>query len=492
MPVETPEDEAIVSRLSGDIGRLAAGETLIIAEFHTSNATVWRVSVDECGVPHVRCHSATWDSLQQQGRLDERAVLAFIRPDEGMPLVLIRTGPRFGYPVEGDADRALDVARQAYEPTARAFRCETPVDDLLKEATARVPLPSSVWYELIMLSRRQSGGIELAAEQLFLPEERRGEIRELTVQVEPSDHHGTVFAVAARNPASEFQLLSMQSAAVKPGTYRITARLARPGVVRFDGLPVALQPERRSWPEVIATIPERVEVVPPAHLIIAIETLGSPEDFQERVYRASQLASDVAAAPNTAVCFSVLTYGAHLHDRAAADEPVRALCEAEPDAGMLERCLEWLHTRPPARPGRTPGAQVECLLAEVTELLRKPRVSSAGRPVLVTIGGLPAFPHRTDLSSSLLPCPWKQDWRALLRGLSRSHAGMAFGAIRDGKEDDDDFFNADPADIWRFLGNDAYVRASAFDPHQFAVDLGLLSSTLTYLPFPLAVPERAE
>ena len=43
-----------------------------------------------------------------------------------------------------DADRAFEMARDAYS-RARAFRSVVSVDDLLKEATARVPLPPSLW-----------------------------------------------------------------------------------------------------------------------------------------------------------------------------------------------------------------------------------------------------------------------------------------------------------------------------------------------------------
>ena len=45
------------------------------------------------------------------------------------------------------------------------------VDDLLREATARVPLPQ--WYELVLLERRPSGRLELTAKQLF----ERGALR---------------------------------------------------------------------------------------------------------------------------------------------------------------------------------------------------------------------------------------------------------------------------------------------------------------------------
>jgi hypothetical protein len=493
VPLRTPDGEAIVSRLAGDVGRLTADGTLIVAEFHTTKATVWRIRPDDCGTPHVRYESLTWDSLQKWGMLDERALLAFIRPDDDTRLVLARTGARpEGFPSGEEADRAFDIARDAY-PRARAFHSEESVDDLLDEVTARVPLPSSVWYELVLLRRTRTGRIEFTAQQLFLPEAERGDTRTFTVRCEPSDENGTVFAVAARNAAFEFQLMSMQSARVQPGTYTVTATLLRPGSVRFDGLPVKPCDDTRSWLDVLAAVPERLDVVGPAHLIIAIEVCGPAEDLHTRVDRARQLIGDVTAGTDAPVRFSVLTYAAHVHERHVSDEPVTALCWAETDSQPLTRCLDWLHGRGPSQSGYARGAQIECLLAEVTELLREPEAASAGRPILVMVGGRPAFPYRIDPVTRIFPCPQRHDWRALLRGLSQTHDGMAFGAIRDGDAGVDDIFREDPSDdVWRFLGRDAYARAGAFNPRGFAISLGLVSPTLHYLPFPLAVPERAE
>ena len=68
---------------------------------------------------------------------------------------------------------------------------------------------------------------------------------------------------------------------------------------------------------------------------------------------------------------------------------------------------------------------------------------------------------------------------------------MAFGLIRDDEVEVD--LPGNPADdIWRNLGTDASATPVAFDARRFAVDLGLLSATMQYLPLPLAVPEGAD
>ena len=68
---------------------------------------------------------------------------------------------------------------------------------------------------------------------------------------------------------------------------------------------------------------------------------------------------------------------------------------------------------------------------------------------------------------------------------------MAFGAVR-GAEDDDDPRGNQADEIWLPLGTDASATLATFDARRFAVDLGLLSATMQYLPLPLATPDGVE
>jgi hypothetical protein len=486
---EDKEGEAVLAGLAGEIRRLTVGKALTIAEFAPDKVTVWKVRPDSCGTPRIWYWPRNWGSLRAGGVLDERELVSFMLPADASRMLLARTefaAP--SAPVGRDAERAYGIARAAY-PRARAFRSTASVDDLLDEAIASVPLPQ--WYELVLLRRRPSGRLEFTAQQLFAPGARRADTRTFAVRCEPSDENGTVFAVAAREAALQFRLVSMASAKIPPGSYNVTATLLRPGAVRFDGLPVKLREDTRSWLDVLAAVPERLDVFSSAHLIVAVELCGSAAEVEGRVDRASQLISDVAGGADGPVRFSLLTYAAHSFDRRPDEEPVTVLAWADDDHDVLGRLLLRLRERGPARVRYTRAAQIECLLAEVALRLKGPEGAEAGRPVLVTIGARTAFPHRIDPVSEILPCPRHYDWRVIGRRLSGDHAGMAFGAIRD-RGSDDGFADA-AEEVWRLLGTDARAElAAAFDVKRFAVGLGLLSPASQYIPFPLTDHEGAD
>jgi hypothetical protein len=295
--------------------------------------------------------------------------------------------------------------------------------------------------------------------------------------------------VAARDAAFNFELVSLASARIPPGTYDVTATLLRPGRVRFDGLPVKLTEDSRNWLEVVAAVPDRLDKIGPAHLIMAIELCGTADDLAARAERGRQLVRDVRDGTDGPVAFSLLTYASHSHDRGTADEPVAVLAWAETEARPLDDRLGELEKRKPAVSRYPRAAQVECMLAEVAQRLHGSETAPAARPVLVTVGDKPAFPHRLDPASGILPCPRRNDWRATFLGLAQDHAGMSFGVIRDGDPGGAPDNRND--DIWRRLGTDASATLETFDARSFAVGLGLLSATIHYLPLPLAVPEGA-
>jgi hypothetical protein len=489
--------EAILADLTQDIARLPVGNALTIAEFTASGVMVWKVRPDSSGIPRVRYWRYDWSSLRSWDVLSEGEVLDRIRPEDESRIVLARTGSQppghqtnGADPDERDADRGYGIARDKY-PQATAFRAPVSVDDLLSEATALVPLPSSLWYELVVVRRRHSGRLELTAQQLFLPGARRGDTRPFTIRCAASDEHGTAFAVVARDAALSFELLSMASARIPPGTYDVTATLLRPGLVRFDGLPATLRSDSRNWLDIRAALPDSLDVIAPPHLIVAVERCGSADVVRARVDRAAQLIDQVRIASGSVTC-SLLSYASHSHDRSTPDEPVTVLAWQENKAHLLERRLRSLYERDPAPALYPRAAQVECMLAEVERRLGEPGAAAAGRPVVVTIGNKPAFPPRIDPRTGIIPCPARNDWRAISTRLADDHLGIAFGVIRDDDADGDDG-SADPAgDIWRRLGADGGASLDALDPRRFAIALGMLSATTQHVPLPLAISEGAE
>lgn len=489
---QDPGAEVVLSGLAQEIIRLPLGKALTLAEFALPGVTVWKVRPDGTGIPRVRYWRYEWPSLRAwDDLLSEGELLDRIRPEDEAHIMLARTGLQASASQADQnarhADRAFAIAREKF-PHALAFSPVASVDDLLAEATARVPLPASLWYELVVLRRHRSGGLELTAQQLFLPEARRGDIRPFTVRCAASDAHGTTFAVVARDAALSFELVSMASAQIIPGIYEVTATLLRPGLVRFDGLSAELRADDRSWLDIRAALPDRLEVIGPAHLIIAVDRCGSAGAVQARIDRVGELVDQVRDTAGPVTC-SLLTYASHSHDRRTTDEPVTVHAWRENKVSTLETCLRTLRGRDPAPTLYPRAAQVECMLAEVARRLHEPDAEAAGRPVLVTIGDKSAFPHRVDPQTGIIPCPQRNDWRTLIRGLAEDHQGMAFGAIRD----DDDERQANPASrIWELLGTDGTSRLDIFDARRFAVGLGLRSAATQTLPLPLAVSEGAD
>jgi hypothetical protein len=468
-------DGAVLAPLASLIARLSGDETLAVAEFGPDSIIVWEIHLDLNGTPRVRYWPEQWESLHDAyGMLAEQELIRFIQPGQRSPRMLVRSGA-----ASMAADQALGIASASF-PGATTLHGPSPLRYLLAEAVSRVPI--SQWYELVVLRPAPSGELVLTAELLFPPEATRGDTQAITLRCEPSDEDGTVFAVVCRGSEPSFRLVSMDSARVPPSTYHVTATLLRPGAVRFGGLPVKLARDPRNWQEVLDTVPARFEATEPVHLIIAIESCGTDEQVFERVHWAGQFVRDVAGGAAGPVTYSLVGYGAHSFMHGTRDDPVEMLGWADETDTVLDG-LNLLTARGGTEAGYSRAARIECMLARVAGELSQDH-SPAGRPVLVTVGTRPAFPHRIDPASEIIPCPNRHDWRALLKDLRASHPGISFGAVHDPDPDAD---AAKPtADVWGHLGADALARTSMADSWQFAVELGLLPGASQYVPFPMS------
>jgi hypothetical protein len=474
--------EVCIAELISLISGLAIGEAIMIAEFGVDRLTRWEVRIDRCGTPRVTTRSESWATLSRRvaPNDNETEILRFLAPQDEGHLLLARGGADIGALQAGMELRRIRGryarARLLVLPAASS------VDGMLGQATARVPL--SQWYELVVLERSRSGRLHLAWEPLFEPGSLRGATRTLRVRCEPSGPAGTTFAVVARNGARPTGLVSMMSAKVPAGTYTLAATLRRPGTVSFDGLPDSLREDSRGWTEIFGTVPERLTVFEPVHLIVAVETCGSADQVTAHLDRADQLIRNVANGAEGPLRFSLLTYDSHPHDPRLDDDPVTVLAWAARDEAVLAHLAvlrEQAHTR---RRGRyTHAASIECMLAEVASLLQSSQPGQpgegyrAGRPVLVTVGTRVAFPASRDPRSEILPCPAGHDWVSFFHWLAKDHGSMTFGAICGGDPD---------AEVWQLLGKDASAELVALDAWQFAADLRLLRPVAEKIPFPMA------
>ena len=462
-----PAGGDLLRGLTDRIAALGEKDGLLLTELVPGGVHVTVVRRDEAGIPQALNRPLLpWVSLYADGVLDEDELRRSIAAEAAAPHVIVcRAG------VGPESLHALAALRSAH-PDTTTLSTTVPVAELIGSAIAETPLTQG--HELVVLRRTRSGKLLLGGWQLFKPGDRRGDRCPLTMVCMPADSRGTVLALVASVAPREFRLLSVRSARIAPGTYRLTAELRGPGQVDFHGLPGSLEAEQRSWPELIAMVPEELPQLAPAHLICAIEASGSPEEVRQRIVQVRQLISLIADRRNTELSVSVIGYGPHAVSRGEIDEPPAVLAWAA-SASAAAAALSRLPTRSADLPGYASAAQLECVLAEIGTRLHG---GQHGRPVLVTAGSRPPFPPRVNPRLAIIPCPRRRDWRRSLAEL-REQPGITFGAIRD----------AEPDGIWEGLSRDAFTRRNAAADATFAVGLGLLSPTAQRIPFPLADAE---
>jgi hypothetical protein len=478
-PSLTEPGEVLLLRkaLTEAVADLTHGRRLTVVELAAAGIVTWEVRRDPADVPRGRTWPlAPWPATYDEGGPADRAIIRAGRLSSGDDDITIVVST-FADPAMGAA--ALRGLRRA-RPDIQHFSCPTAqVNGLLREVIADDPLTR--FYELVTLSETRSGRLELGCALLFPIGAQRGATAQLTLRCENSDDLGTTFAVVAASPDERlFNLAMVRSAKAPPGVYRLTAELRRPGLVRFHGLPTAPVRDERAWSELVAAVPDRL-VPPPAaaHLICAVEIsgpAGRPERVVERISRASQVISTAAEGRRGGLRVSVLSFGPHAFERNALHGPVDFLCWNDAPETALDR-LPSLAALGALTGGYPHAAQIECALTRVADRLDEgfPGVRTA----LVTIGGRPPFPARTD-PSEILPCPGRNDWAAALARLRGDH-GVAMAAICDTLPASDR--------IWHELGGGSPAPLDTVSPQQLCRSLGLAPSVVQCVPFPFVEPE---
>jgi hypothetical protein len=445
--------------LARDVAALGDSGIYTILEFTGTGMTVWEISRDQAAIPRCRQRTIAWASANGAQPADLAPAGATRR------MLLICAEPADARAVAG-WDRMRDA-----RPGALAIACAARVADLLRDVLTHDPL--TLPYELVVLRRLTSGRLVLAGQPLFPATARHGYRTVVRLRCEPAGPGGIVFAVVATRRIRHFSLVSVASATVAPGVYDVTAELNCAGQVRFDGLGAELRRDPRPWPELAGSVPRLLPRPDPVHLVVAVEVSGAGDLVAQRLDRIGQL---LVSVTNPA-CVSLISYGPHTHEAVARDVPPRVLSWA----GSVDEALaglERLRLDGPLPLGFSRGVQLECVLDLLADRLN----DAYGRPVLVTVGALPACPPRLDTGTEIVPCPHRKSWRAALDVLD-AVPGISFGAMRDQGRDEQ---------IWAELGGHALVRVRPGDPvdvQGFATKLEMAGPPADHVPFPILEAE---
>ncbi len=456
-----PDNDLLRKALAKAVAGLTGSGRLDVVEVAADGVTSFKIMRDDHGVPRGRRWHTPWSDLAQ----DREALLraADVDPDDDTVLVCSSPG-------SSRADQAFEWLR-ATRPDAPTLRVDDSIAALVTEVLGADPLTRS--YDLVVLRPRTDGTLELATVPLFPVQARPGATTTMTLHCERGGPNGTAFAVVTWQGHDPL-LLSVQSAALPPGSYEITAELRRPGRVRFSGLPT-LSGDPRGWAELIAEVPARLpsRATGPGHLICAIEVCGAEPKVAERVGRARQVVSTLSNLPGLSV--SVVAYGAHSFDRSVKDHRVEVRAWRV-DVSTAQSVLDELEERGPITQGypyHPHAAQLEDMLAAVDRGLAGDPASPVA---LLTIGDRPPHPPKID-NSRVLPCPSRHDWRAVVAHLEQSR-NVVFGAVVDYQVGDK------LPRVWQLLGSAALANFDALDIRGLTSGLGLTSDAVP-VPFPL-------
>jgi hypothetical protein len=474
--VRALSDDDVHEALSDELGRLSGRATFTVAEFAAGAVSIFEVSRDEHGTPAaVRWRYACQDGALQAEE-DDRWSAAMADPESFDRSVAPRLIVRTPQPLADGVSSLLSGLR----PEVPVYTCRASLPELLRAAVRESPLV--LGYELAVLKRVQDGPagparrLVLTGQPLFSPGETQGRQVSIRVTCEPTDDEGTAFAVVTREPrpdlprqAQRLRPLQIQAAVVPPGSYDLTAVLARPGQVRFQGLPAALGSPDRSWEELERLVPEQLATHAPVHLVCLIEVCGGDERLKQRLYRLEELITRAQTGARP-LRVSVVAYGAHGVAWKVEDTAPEIRAWAAPGGEAINALRGLVGRRTDEREYQR-AAQLECALALVRERL----AATGGRPVIVTAGGRPAHPPGLDTSSLIIPCP---DWVDGMSELGRllSVPGIRLGALRG---------PTCRGGIWDQLGRHAVATVDdAVDMDSFAAGLGLCVAAQT-VPFPV-------
>jgi hypothetical protein len=294
----------------------------------------------------------------------------------------------------------------------------------------------------------------------------------LTVRTACTDESGTVLAVVARNGPT-FDLISVDSVRLAPGSHDIRARLLGPGKIQIVEPGDAVM-DTRALPELIAAVPRSLNLAGPARLICAVETTGPASRVAARLYQVEKFIGviDSQFPEPGSLKIGLVGYGAHRFEKGQDDDRVVVAWDsAQRDA------ITSLGQFGAAKPSENRAAQVEDALAEIERRLDTER--NARSTALIIFGD--GQPYPAQGSDTIPACPKGHDWYSLVSALRTR--GCKPAVVRDNP-------SAHGSKTWLRLGSGTVYPLDKFDADLIGRRLGLLVPSLEHMPFPLSVPGK--
>jgi hypothetical protein len=457
------DEPAAIAALATALRPLAPGAGVTIVEIGQEGVVVTRVSLDKVGAPVMgaKDHVKTWPELIPvlAAAEDERyfqlaggiagidrdmleaclAGIARLAPpqahggasgggisggDAGSGEVLVMCQPA-GWRLLEDAAQSM-LAGLGGARLLRITGLPASGNGLLASLPDRMPLLRG--YGVVVAAIAPStGAVTIEMRSLFRPGAVRGAVAELDLRRAPGDRDTATLAVAISGDASStgtvvngagLDVLSLHSVPLPDQpAYRVRAVLEAPGRIRFID-PAGVTQLSRPWQDVLAALPDRVDVQDgPVDLVCALELAGpkSVVDRRRDLVRSllRHLAEEYRGDEDR---LRVGLLGCTDHVFAPGEERRRVVRTKA--LGPLFEAVPALARFSGADIRYQPAAPLEDMLHLADEMLAESRTAGRAARLLLVAG---RRPHPRKLGTDLVhPCPFRCDWRATARKLGEA------------------------------------------------------------------------
>jgi hypothetical protein len=490
---DATDDDGLCAALARVLDGLQLGAETAIVEVGAEGVTITKVSLDRFGSPRLdRCAEKAWTAIlpmlstaelerhfQLAGaisQLDRRSIWDHLRRGlpqipGGGPLVICRTA---GWLIPEWAASVAAIGLGASLVRTIGTVDSVPAGTFLATLADGVPLRCA-YSLMVAVVDSGSGEVDTQTRELFGPGAVPGAEADLSLRRLPSDHEDTALAIFAGDGDLGEPLALYSVPLPDAPSFEFQAILEGPGRVRI------VQPDDavthpRSWAEVRARIPHRVDVATvPGDLVCAVELSGPADGVRTRLRLVRRLLELMATEyPDPAqLRVAVLTCTAHRFEPAREYLPV----VRGKELGPALDAAAWLSRQTAADVGYPLAAPIEDLLHEASLLLAGSRPDGRA-PRLLTVAGRRPHPYPQG-DERPLRCPLKYRWRDIVGQLTGPITARCV-AVADALPGDD-VLNA----IWRNLGPAGLHALPDATPRLIAEDLGLLVRNLQRIPVPL-------